>query len=167
MDELPLALEHKHKIWKENIVLRRWYDIPIEYEFRGFVFDNKLTGLCQYYDEVVYPEVVKNKELIKDLVLNFFEESKSSVPITPKEYVWIWLLMLKKKKVLIVEINPFGKPDGMGTGTVMFKLNEPNDCQVIFGERPFGFRIETEPLSEANYKKMIGPEFARLVEEFC
>lgn len=28
----------------EHIVLRKWQDIPIAFEFRGFVFNNKLAG---------------------------------------------------------------------------------------------------------------------------
>jgi len=123
-DELPLALEHSKRIWKENIVIRQWCSIPIQFELRGFVFDNKLSGLCQYYDEVYYPELFTNKDLIVKIVLDFFDSVKNVIPITPKEYILDIIVDLQNKKALIVEINPFGKPDGMGTGTVMFNLKK-------------------------------------------
>lgn len=71
-------------MWKEHIVLRKWNAIPIQFELRGFIFDNKMTALCQYYDEVVYPELVENQEKISKLVLNFFDQVKDKVPIEPK-----------------------------------------------------------------------------------
>jgi len=151
-DELPLALEHKNRIWKEHIVLRKWYDIPIEFEFRGFVYDNKLTGLCQYYSEILFPVLVENKQKIQTLVLDFFELIKDKLPIEPKEYVIDFVVDIEKNRVLVVEINPFGKPDGMGTGQVMFYLdpayNKPHDYKVLFGEADFEFRIETKALRD-------------------
>lgn len=165
-DELPLVLEHKDVQWKEHIVLREWVDIPIQYEFRGFVYDNRLTALCQYYDEVLYTDLVTNKDKIQSLVLNFFEKIKDDVPITPKEYVLDFLVDVREERVRIVEINPFGKPDGMGTGTVMFDLKKPEDVSVLFGDSPFEFRVETEALGKESYSKMIGPKIKEIVKKF-
>lgn len=47
-----------------------------------------MTGLCQYYDEVLYPDLVNNKDLILKLVTDFFNLTKDKVPINPK--VWIF-----------------------------------------------------------------------------
>jgi len=164
-DELPLALEHRHKIWKEHIVLRKWNSIPLQYELRAFIYNNTMTALCQYYDEVVYPELVANKEIITRLVLDFFSKVKDDVPIHPKEYVLDLVVDIPQQKVIIVEINPFGKPDGMGTGTVMFDLRKNVDRGILFGEKGFEFRVETEMLSEEAYKNMIGPELDALVNQ--
>jgi len=165
-DELPLVLEHKDEVWKEQIVLRKWCDVAIQFEFRGFVYGNKLTGLCQYYDEVCYMDLVENKEKIKDLVLEFFEEVKERIPIEPKEYVLDFLVDMKEEKVLIVEINPFGKPDGMGTGTVMFDLKKEHDYAVLFGEAEFEFRIETEPLTLEKYQNMLGRDIKNITQDY-
>lgn len=149
-------------------MLREWVDIPIEFEFRGFVYDNKLTALCQYYDEVCYPELLEKKTAIEDAILSFFEQVKDRVPITPKEYVLDFLVDVTQSPPLvkIVEINPFGRPDGMGTGTVMFDLRKEEDQAILFGEAPFQFRVEEVPLSQENYSKMIGPELKAIVRPY-
>jgi hypothetical protein len=59
------------------VVLRKWQSIPIQYELRGFIFNDKLAALCQYYDEVVYPDLVENREEIVSLALEFFEKVNS------------------------------------------------------------------------------------------
>jgi len=165
-DEIPLALEHSKRIWQENIVIRQWCPIPILYELRGFVYNNTLTGLCQYYDEVFYPELLEHKDLIQKIVLDFFDSVKNLIPINPKEYVLDVIVDLNHQKALIVEINPFGKPDGMGTGTVMFNLNNGTDADILFGIKPFEFRIETEPLSDEKFGNMISSEWKDVIKGF-
>lgn len=153
-DEIPLVLEHKNE-WKEQIVLRRWCDVPVRYEFRGFIFDGKLTALCQYYNEVVCPELIEHKDKIEKLVLDFAPQIIDRIPITPKEYVIDFLVDLEKERVLVVEINPFGKPDGIGTGCVLFDPENPRDADILFGNAPFEFRIDTVPLCVGDYQSMI------------
>lgn len=152
-DEIPLALEYPQN-WKQQIVLRRWCDVPIRFELRGFVYDNKLTALCQYYNEVVCTELLENKDRIQRLVLDFFEQIRDRMPLTPKEYVVDFLVDLEKDRVLVVEINPFGKPDGLGTGCVLFDPYNSCDAAVLFGEAEFEFRLDEVPLSRENYEKM-------------
>ena len=65
--------------------------------------------------------------------------------------------------VYVVEINPFGKPDGMGTGLVYFDASNSHDYCVLFGEAPFEFRIEESPLNEESYEKMISQEIRSVV----
>ena len=84
MDELVLVLEHKEKVWKEQIFLRQWWDVPIHFEFRGFIYGNELTALCQYYDGVYYEDVIHQEETIEKLIKDFFEEIKDRVPIEPE-----------------------------------------------------------------------------------
>jgi len=80
-----------------------------------------------------------------------------------KTFIFLdFLVDINKKKVYIVEINPFGKPDGMGTGTVMFDLKNPHDYTVLFGESEFEFRIETEPLKLEKYQKMLSPDIKNI-----
>jgi len=153
-DEIPLVLEHVNE-WKEQIVLRRWTDVPVWFEMRGFVFDGKLTSLCQYYNEVVCQEVLENKDKIEKLILDFAQKIIPQIPITPKEYCIDFLVDLKNEKVMIVEINPFGKPDGMGTGCVLFDPLIAHDADVLFGKAPFEFRIETECLCVKDFELMI------------
>eukprot|EP01125_Pyxidicula_operculata_P011479 TRINITY_DN375_c1_g1_i1.p2 TRINITY_DN375_c1_g1~~TRINITY_DN375_c1_g1_i1.p2 ORF type:complete len:344 (-),score=70.84 TRINITY_DN375_c1_g1_i1:71-1102(-) len=166
-DEIPLALEHCKNVWNEKLIIRKWCSVPIKYELRGFVIDNKLTGLCQYYDEIFYHQLYDNKDKIQNLVLGFFDTIKNIIPITPKEYVVDFLVDLPNEKVIVVEINPFGKPDGMGTGTVMFNLKDDNDAKTLFGENPFEFRIETVGITDEKFKIMTSPIYDHLIKPNC
>jgi hypothetical protein len=83
-DDLPLALNYPSQ-WSQHIVIRKWIDIPIQFEFRGFVYNNQLTALCQYYNEAVFDQIIQNKQLIQDIILQLFEKIKNKLPFEPKE----------------------------------------------------------------------------------
>lgn len=40
---------------------------------------------------------------------------------------------LDKNEAKIIELNPFGRPDGRGTGTCLFDRNSPSDLAILFG----------------------------------
>lgn len=48
---------------------------------------------------------------------------KDRVPINDKTYVVDWAVDLNSDKVYIIEINPFGDYEGMGTSPAMFNLH--------------------------------------------
>jgi hypothetical protein len=144
-DDIPLALSFPAK-WSQHIVLRPWLAIPTEHEFRAFVFDGKLTGLCQYFSSVHFPGLVEKKAKIESLVIDFFSQIQSQIPISPAEYVMDLAVDVDAQVVHIIEFNPFGAPDGMGTGTVMFNLDVEQDRSVLFGEAPFEFRVTGAPV---------------------
>jgi hypothetical protein len=62
-DDIPLALEHAHA-WSQHIVLREWVDVPPQFEFRGFVYGDRLTALSQYFNNGFFPEVVEQRDLV-------------------------------------------------------------------------------------------------------
>jgi hypothetical protein len=59
---------------------------------------------------------------------------------------------LPHNRAYIVELNPFGAPDGMGTGTVMFDIDDAHDCEILFGREAFEFRVETQYLGPIKLK---------------
>lgn len=144
-DDIPLALGFPAK-WSQHIVLRPWVEIPTEQEFRAFVFDGKLTGLSQYFSSVHFPAVAERKAEIESLVVDFFARVQALVPIRPAEYVMDLAVNVEAQVVSIIEFNPFGWPDGMGTGTVMFNLEAEHDRNVLFGKAPFECRVVLEPI---------------------
>ena len=145
-DDLPLALSFPDK-WSQHIVLRPWVPIPTEHEFRAFVFGGRLTGLCQYFSSVYFPALLARKNDIEKMVVDFFASVKDRIPMEPAEYVMDLAVDIESGKVFIIEFNPFGAPDGMGTGTVMFNLDHDHDKDVLFGEAPFEFRITERPVA--------------------
>jgi hypothetical protein len=46
-------------------------------------------------------------------------------------------------RVYVIEINPFGEYDGMGTSTCMFNKKKKEDADILFGRSKFEFRVET------------------------
>jgi len=120
--DLKLALEYPNN-WTQDFVVRKFVGIPIEYEFRGFVVNNILRAMCQYYHWIYFPTLVENKEKLNSIILKKFEEVKDRVPIDTKTYVVDWAVDLKNEQVYIIEINPFGDYEGMGTSPAMFQLH--------------------------------------------
>lgn len=141
-DDIPLALEHAHA-WSQHIVLREWVDVPPQFEFRGFVYGGRLTALSQYFNNGYFPEVVEHRDLVLQLVSDAFERMRALVPLEPKEYVVDFAVDVAARRAYVIELNPFGAPDGMGTGTAMFDLRAPADRETLYGRAPFEFRVET------------------------
>lgn len=143
-DDLPLALQFPER-WSQHIVIRRWVDVPIQYEFRAFVYNNKLTALSQYYNHAYFADIVENKSKILQLVQDLFHSVRDLLNIYPPEYVLDVAVQLNEGRAYIIELNPFGKPNGMGTGTCLFDNTKEEDFKVLFGEREFEFRVEQGP----------------------
>lgn len=140
-DDIPLALSFAEKLWTQHICLREFVSIPTSHEFRCFVYDRKLTALSQYYVPAYFPEIEKDRVL--DLVQKMFDEIKDICPLDPPEYSIDLAVDVQRGRCYVIELNPFGKPDGMGTGTVLFSNKDPNDLDILFGKSPFEFRTVT------------------------
>lgn len=162
-DDIPLALQFPDK-WSQHIVIRRWIDVPIQYEFRGFVLNNKLTALSQYYTSAYFPDIIENKEKILKLVLNLFEQVKDLLDMKPPEYVIDFAVQVKEEKAYVIELNPFGKPNGLGTGTCLFDNSKEEDLQVLFGDREFEFRVE-EAATSVDANKYIRGEWRTFFQQ--
>ena len=54
--------------------MRKWHNIAVDMEFRGFVKDNKLCALSQYNHMFVSPRVVERKAYILSLITSFYNE---------------------------------------------------------------------------------------------
>ena len=56
------------------IAIRQWYDIYPGFEFRGFVYKNKLNALSQYFENLHLPELVDTKESIEEMIIKVFNK---------------------------------------------------------------------------------------------
>ena len=157
-DDLPLALEYSSS-WSQHIVLREWVTIPTFCEFRGFVVGNKLTAVSQYFSGAYFPELPPLKERLLHLLEEFFETIRDLVGLNPSDYVLDLAVDLTLSRVFVIEINPFGPPDGMGTGTPLFSLSDPNDRAILFGEvhQPTVLRIVQQKLETVEGVLRDGP----------
>ncbi|KNC55677.1 uncharacterized protein AMSG_01947 [Thecamonas trahens ATCC 50062] len=141
-DDIPLALEHAHQ-WSQHVVLREWVSLPPWSELRGFVVDGKLTALSQYFVGVRFDELVAARDAVEALVKAAFDDFAPRLGIS--SCVLDLAVDLDAGRVYVIELNPFGPPDGLGTGTCLFNL--ATDADVLFGAAPFEFRIQHEPLA--------------------
>jgi hypothetical protein len=69
--DMLLAIENPSR-FKENFVVRKFYDIDVDMEFRGFVYDMKLNALSQYNYLIWSKRLVENKDLIQRLIIDYF-----------------------------------------------------------------------------------------------
>lgn len=140
-EDLELALDYPNE-WRQHFVLREYVPVPIEYEFRSFVIKSEMKCMCQYYHYLYFPHIVAQKDMLEEKILSFFNEVKDLVPLESGTYVMDFAVDLENDKVYIIELNPYGEYEGMGTSTCMF--DPIGDKDKLFGN-VWEFRVETEP----------------------
>lgn len=90
------------------LALRKWIpDIRPEHEFRCFVQEKNLRGISQREVTALYPSLLTQKDQIIDLVSDFFYQIVKPV-FESKDYTFDVYLIPKKKKVILVDFNPWG-----------------------------------------------------------
>ncbi|XP_078152462.1 uncharacterized protein LOC144547646 [Carex rostrata] len=90
------------------LALRKWVpDIRPEYEFRCFVRDKNLVGISQREVTAFYPSLLTQKDQIVDSISDFFDQIVKLV-FGSRDYTFDVYLTQKKKKVILVDFNPWG-----------------------------------------------------------
>jgi len=132
-------------IWRNSIIVRKWVDIKIDMEFRGFVHNKELTALCQYSHDLYFPDLEEKIESIVPRIEEFFEQVKNIIPYDDFTIDFIVL-----DKVYIVELNPFDSY----TGPALFNYKDEEDLNSLL-KRPLTIRIKMEK----DYKQAIANEW--------
>ena len=74
--DMMLAVNNKER-FNEHFVIRKFVQIEVDMEFRGFVYDNTLTALSQY-NYLIYSKVlIEKRDKIQRDILQFFNEEIS------------------------------------------------------------------------------------------
>ena len=73
--DLYLAAINQSEKYNENFVIRKFVDIDIDMEFRGFVFENDLVALSQYNYLICSKRLVDGKEKYGQMVKKYFDEA--------------------------------------------------------------------------------------------
>jgi len=142
-----------------NVVVRefKWFDVA--YEFRGFVYDKKLTALTQYNEFVYFPLLLKQKEKIVQDINDFFH--KEMIPLLNLSNYVIDFILIKTENgfdIYVVELNPFAEFAGGGLFSWI------NDLDILLGKLPFEFRIVTKPVDDFTLKTMYN-EWATFLDD--
>jgi len=131
--DIQLALGDKEK-FSINVIVRKWIDIELRHEFRGFVFNKTLNCLSQYYDFCYFPQLVEEIEEIVPNVQEFFRELKDKVKLDH----YICDFGVVGDRVYIIELNPWLDT----TDSCLYSWIK--DLEIL-KNGPFQFRINTKP----------------------
>ncbi|XP_053374671.1 uncharacterized protein LOC123531612 [Mercenaria mercenaria] len=158
-DLLLAAVNQKDK-YHEHFVIRKFFDIDIDMEFRGFVSNYELVALSQYNYAICSERLVKEKEKYGQMVKNYFQNTvqpKLKGSKFPKHSIIDFAICEKGAKLWVIEVNPFLET----TDGALFSWNHERD--ILEGSKGFVFRITEKPRPGA---KTILPQSVRgLLEE--
>ncbi|CAF1065337.1 unnamed protein product [Rotaria sordida] len=104
-----------HSLFKENIILRPFILIDVDMEFRGFVYQKRLTCLSQYNYLIYSQRLNQWKDNILEKIISFFNQSIQTKlnEYKSNDYVIDFALTkgddenVNSMKVWVIELNPF------------------------------------------------------------
>ena len=90
---------------KEQIVLREWNnELSTDYEFRTFIYNNKITAISQYDHYGVFPHLFYEKDKIEKLIHEFWEKevkNRINYPYYIIDFGYV------NDKIIFIELSPF------------------------------------------------------------
>lgn len=107
--DMLLALQFKDGFC-ENFVVREFVEIEVDMEFRGFVHHGELVALSQYNYLIHSPRLCKNKDLVADRILTFYQQTlrpKLQAAKFGENFIIDFAIGSKDDKLWVIEINPF------------------------------------------------------------
>ncbi|KAL9285613.1 putative Cell division cycle protein [Arabidopsis thaliana] len=86
------------------LALRKWYpSLKPEMEFRCFVKSNELVGICQREVTTFYPVLLNEKDLLKGLIEEFFDD-KIRFEFESENYTFD-VYVTKERRVKLIDFN--------------------------------------------------------------
>ncbi|CAF4843548.1 unnamed protein product [Rotaria sp. Silwood1] len=109
------AQDSSDSLFKENIILRPFIPIDVDMEFRGFVYQQRLTCLSQYNYLIYSQRLCQWKDNILEKIISFFNQSVKTKLDKYKSHNYVIDFALAKgddesvnsMKVWVIELNPF------------------------------------------------------------
>ena len=92
---------------EDSLIFRPYRRMNKTREFRLFIKDQKLVGVSQYCLERHFRRLEGYKKLFLEIADNFIEKIST---LLPKEPLVIDIYLTRKKEVLVIDFNPWGKP---------------------------------------------------------
>ena len=153
-EDLEYALEPGDANINERIsvMVRDWVDIPLWAEFRGFVWNGKLTSIGQYSHPVLFPELLEKALLIQKDLEKFFDFVKPKIPLDRYIIDFGWT----DDRVYLIEINPFDGELVFPASTGLWSWKEDRQ-QMMNG--PLELRLRHEKQSDIVLKKTLDPQW--------
>lgn len=169
-DRIHTDLTHAKLFSKEfrmNLIVREWAeDILPEWEFRAFVYGNKMTAITQYTEFTFVPKIVENKNAILTLIRDKFNEVVDVIKLPDGNYTIDFAVCEDIQTCYIIELNT--TPPAAGAG--MFDWNDPGD-RALLQSGPFEFRVQEAPqamtkkTNETDPFKSVHPPLRRYINK--
>ncbi len=146
--DMLLALRHQDR-FRENFVIRKWYEIDSDMEFRGFCYKGKLTALSQYHHFTFFPRLIERKQQIEERIRDYFERHVAHRLTNRMESYIIDFALCGEdlEQIWIIELNPFLET----TDGCMFSWQKE---RAVLENGPFEFRVNERPVRGS--RSMIG-----------
>lgn len=111
------------------VCIRKFREFDVPREFRLFVKNGELVAMSQRFLTRHFRRLVRRQEDYWNVAKMFFEEIRSSLPV---DTLAIDIYITCKRKVIVVDINPWGEP----TDPLMFRdwnreIPEPLGCLLV------------------------------------
>ncbi|KAI9277806.1 D123-domain-containing protein [Sporodiniella umbellata] len=152
--DLNHAYENCDKVLQEprfDLVLRKWYDLQPSMEFRCFVKNQEIVGICQR-DLNFYGFLLEAKNDIETMIYQFFENHVYE-NFDSQNYVFDVYVQQSNQKVYLIDFNPFCKT----TDSILYEWDELMTFDL--DEKQTEIRlIKSE--QEANILSCNAPKFA-------
>ena len=161
-EDLEYALTTENECLSDtcNLVVREWVQLPLWAEFRGFVWNHKLTSVGQYNHPVVFSDLKeKTPKILSDLEA-FFQSIKAMIPLERYIIDFAWT----PEKVFLVEINPFDGEIVFPASTGLW--NWDTDRQQMMNG-PLELRIREDELDEQSLKRTTDPMWRAVMFPVC
>jgi hypothetical protein len=105
--DLTLALEHPNR-FEQNFVVRKWADIDVSLEFRGFVCNGKLNALSQYNHLCFFSHLLEKKDEISERIQTLFNTHiRDKLATRFSRYIIDFAFDSKLETIWVIELNPF------------------------------------------------------------
>eukprot|EP00035_Acanthoeca_spectabilis_P035430 m.34609 g.34609 ORF g.34609 m.34609 type:complete len:198 (+) comp7344_c0_seq1:789-1382(+) len=110
MQDMRMALDYPER-FVEHLAVRRWVDLEVDMEFRGFVADGVLTAISQYNHLAHFPRLAGLRDTLLDAITLFFHcHVKDQLSAEYSRCVVDFAVVLKGdsvERVWVIEVNPF------------------------------------------------------------
>lgn len=123
----------------EQLCLRAWdQSVTMDFEFRVFVYRDKITAISQYDHYAYYPHLESIKQKIEASVRSLWKKVHKALKIS--SYVLDVAYDESSGACIMIELSPFLPC----TGPALFSWSNETDMQILEGKLPFEFKLKKE-----------------------
>jgi len=144
--DLETALQYPDK-FSSSLIIRPWYNIDVDMEFRCFVSQGVMTAISQYNHGMYFKRLFNLKDNLRAQIVQFWtSECQQALSSKFKDYVID--IAVCKDQCYVIELNPWEA----GTDAALFSWKE--DHNLLYNKESheqIEFRVlETVPANSLN-----------------